>query len=335
MVPKRFTRAIREHPRALPIAAMSLHLWLDALDAETVSVFATAFTLSARKRSNRVSTERFLAALPDRHKEWMARVIADADSDCKMSVAADDLPAPELPADWQEKICFSTCLESTLLKCRPETSLVAFLKHLCATAVRLHCVVDRNMKLDSYLPEGDAIYGFTSRLCAPSPSSPNALDRRQLHPATALAFDDVLAGDVLHTVMLQAQSVEALRKCKAVCTSWRKAVRHVLCDVDWLHANKIGLHDVLKKGSPSPSLVVALAAKQPTCVLSRDGEGLLPLQYAAAYRMNDGVVNALRMVTAGQMPGSAAWASSAEARSIKSHLRPVRTRVAHGPILHR
>ena len=53
---------------------------------------------------------------------------------------------------------------------------------------------------------------------------------------------------------------------------------------------------------------------------------------AAAYRMNAELVAALRQATAALLPASAAWANSAEARSIKTHLRPVRTRIAHAPI---
>ena len=37
------------------------------------------------------------------------------------------------------------------VKCGPGTGLVAFLKLLCATAVRLHCVADRNIDVDAYL----------------------------------------------------------------------------------------------------------------------------------------------------------------------------------------
>ena len=70
---------------------------------------------------------------------------------------------------------------------------------------------------------------------------------------------------------LQASSVEALRKCKAVCTSWRQAARHTLCDVGWLRANGIGLHSLLKKGSPSPQLALALAQDR-RLLHERDGE---------------------------------------------------------------
>ena len=60
----------------------------------------------------------------------------------------------------------------------------------------------------------------------------------------------------------------------------------------WLLANKISLHELLKKGRPSPHLVLALVDKQPACLHERDGEGLLPLQYASAYRMDAALVDA-------------------------------------------
>lgn len=132
--------------------------------------------------------------------------------------------------------------------------------------------------------------------------------------------------------MSKANSIEALRKCKAVCTAWRDGARHTLCDVDWLLANEISLHTLLKKGNPSPRLVLELSDRKPLCMYKRDGEGLLPLQYAAAYRMDADLVAALRQATASRVPGSAAWANSAEAITVKSQLRPVRTRVVHGPI---
>ena len=81
-----------------------------------------------------------------------------------------------------------------------------------------------------------------------------------------------------------------------------------------------------------PQLVRDLAAKRPECMHERDGEGLLPLQYAAAYRMDASLVAALREATVSQVPGSATWANSAEARSIKRQLRPVSTRIVHVPI---
>jgi hypothetical protein len=313
---------------------MSSHLWLAPLDAQTVDVFATAFTLSAKKRGNRVSTERFLAALPDYHKASMTRLCEDAKSECKMSASASDLPAPELPPDWQEQICFSTCIESTLLKCGSGTDLVAFLKLLCKTAVRLRCIVDRSLPIDSYLTRDEA-----SLLPAPPPRTEAltqeiADDRWQCFQPTpgTLSVDDDMAGDVLGYLLSKASSVEALRKCKAVSKAFQQAARDNLCDVEWLLSNHISVHDLLKKGRPSPHLVLALAAKHPTLIHERDGEGLLPLQYAAAYRMDADVISALRQATASHVPGSAAWANSAEACSIKSQLRPVRTRVSRGPI---
>ena len=83
--------------------------------------------------------------------------------------------------------------------------------------------------------------------------------------------------------------------------------------------------------------MLALVDKQPACLHERDGEGLLPLQYASAYRMDAALVDALRQATAARVPGlSAAWANGGDPRekalAIKRQLRPVRTRVAHAPI---
>jgi len=368
-------------PRSRPSAPCAAHLWLAPLDSETISVFATAFTLSAKKRGCRVSTERFLAALPDYRKEQMVRLCKDAQNECRFIVKSEDLPAPMLPPDWQEHICFSTCVETTLLKCKPGTDLTTFLKLLCSTAVRLHCIVDRNLPVDAYLTDEGPAARQPPALAALATPDPH---RWQSHPVTTLvAGDDVLVGDVLEMVLSKARSVELLRTCKAVSSSWRHAARHTLCNLRWLRANRISLHDLLKRGSPSPRLVLALTNEWPACMHERDGEGLLPLQCelrrrievaaslpnvllrpppprpsspcrpfcmcshppslgstlalrkradAAAYRMNAELVTALRQATAALLPASAAWANSAEARSIKSHLRPVRTRIAHAPI---
>ena len=93
------------------------HLWFAPLTPDTIAVFATAFTLSAKKRGNRVSTERFLAALPDEHKAQMAKLCAAAQNDCNLNVKAADLPAPELPADWQEQICTSVFRLASRARC--------------------------------------------------------------------------------------------------------------------------------------------------------------------------------------------------------------------------
>lgn len=118
------------------------HLWFAPLTPDTIAVFATAFTLSAKKRGNRVSTERFLAALPDEHKAQMAKLCAAAQNDCNLNVKAADLPAPEfMPADWQEQICFSTCIESALNKYHPGTDLITFLHILCGllAEITIYC----------------------------------------------------------------------------------------------------------------------------------------------------------------------------------------------------
>ena len=276
---------------------MSSHLWLAQLDEETVQTFATAFTFSAKKRGYRVSTERFLAALPVKFKERMAKLCADAGNECKLTVPEADLPAPELPADWQERICFSTCIEATLQKCTECTSLWCFLKLLCSTAIRLHFIIDRNMPLDAYLKNDDARPMEAASLRVPAP------DRWRTHDATStLSADDLLDSDVLRIIMSKASSVEALRKYKVVSKCWRAGARHTLCDSNWLVANQVNLHTLLKKGTPSPQLALALAAREPGCMNERDGEGLIPLQYAAAYRMDPSLVIALRQATASQVP---------------------------------
>ena len=60
-------------------------------------------------------------------------------------------PVPHVLAAVDHVAISQETLESTLLKCQPGTGLVAFLKKLCTTAARLHCIVDRNMRIDSYI----------------------------------------------------------------------------------------------------------------------------------------------------------------------------------------
>ena len=117
---------------------------------------------------------------------------------------------------------------------------------------------------------------------------PSVVDRRQgpaNSPARDLTTDvsEVVTGDILCEIMTNVGSVQALSKCKAVCRLWRECARLTLCDPDWL-ADKVSVHDLLKKGEPSPRLVLALTAKRPALVHERDGEGLLPLQYAGVMR---------------------------------------------------
>ena len=67
----------REHTHArqhTPARMTASHLWLAHLEPDVIAVFAVAFTLSAKKRGYRVSTERFLAALPEKYKEMVARL---------------------------------------------------------------------------------------------------------------------------------------------------------------------------------------------------------------------------------------------------------------------
>ena len=334
------------------------HLWFETLALDTIEVFARAFQLSAKKRGNRVSTERFLAALPDAHKAQMTQLCVVAQNECKMSIAAADLPAPALPIDWQEKICFSTCIENTLRKCssRPsKVDLTDFLTLLCRTAVRLNCIVDRNLPVEAYITRPSQCAANPNAHGPPSsphaaiehfcdthvkriialPRSPTTPDRWRSHPrGTTTRVVDELPQDVLEIVLSKASGIEVLRMCKAVCRSWQQAARRTLCDVGWLVDHQVSLHEVLKKGRPSPRLALSLADKRPEWMQERDGEGLLPLQYAAAYRMDAELVAALRKATASCVPSAGCALGSAEARSIRSHLRPVTTRVSrHGPLV--
>jgi len=146
-----------------------------------------------------------------------------------------------------------------------------------------------------------------------------------------------LGDDVLHVVMSKSTTVSALKKAKFVCGAWRQSARDTLCDVDWLASNGVSLHSLLKTGAPSARLVTALIDAKPELLRERDAEGLLPLQFAAAYRTDrhsrprwsEEVVSAIRKATIGAVPGGVAGLHH-EARSLK--LRPVRTRVTQAPI---
>lgn len=322
------------------------HLWLTPLDDETIAVFAVAFTLSAKKRGYHVSTHRLLAALPDVYKEKMKDLLEAAA--CKgmgtslallysLTIREAGLPAPELPNDWQDKITFSTCIESTLHKCGrsgPGTvNLINFLKLLITTAVNLRYIAEAAIPLDLYLTADEAHLTpcILSRI-TPILARTQLMDREQSHPSsTTPSAEDHLDIDVLHVIMSNVGSIETLRNCKVVCKSWRQAARRTLCDADWLLANQVTLHVLLKKGRPSPGLVVAMTTKRPALLHERDGEGLIPLQYAAACKMAIDLVVALRRETARQSPGCALL-NSTEGRSMKSHLRPVQTRVTQGRI---
>ena len=110
---------------------------------------------------------------------------------------------------------------------------------------------------------------------------------------------DLLIVDLLHTIMENVDSVETLKTLKLVSKDFAQPARNTLCDVNWLVRNNVSLHGLLKQGAPTPALVTKLAKANPSCLHQRDGDGLLPLQFAAAYksRFGDALVSAIREVT--------------------------------------
>ena len=130
--------------------------------------------------------------------------------------------------------------------------------------------------------------------------------------------------------MEHVDSVATLRNLKCVSKEFAQPARNTLCDVQWLMRNNLSLHGLLKQGTPSPALAAKLAKASPGCLMQRDGDGLLPLQFAAAYksRFGDALLSTIREVTVRAVPGSVWPARSDEARGLRKGLRPVRTRVS-------
>ena len=126
--------------------------------------------------------------------------------------------------------------------------------------------------------------------------------------------------------MEHVDSVSTLRTLKCLSKDFTQPARNTLTNVEWLQRNNISLHFLLKQGSPSPALAAKLAKASPGCLMQRDGDGLLPLQFAAAYksRFGDALLSTIREV----VPGSVWPARSDEARGLRKGLRPVRTRVS-------
>ena len=162
---------------------------------------------------------------------------------------------------------------------------------------------------------------------APSPASDTPA-RWSCFPADP-SLGVELSEDALLCVLSKLTAVDALRRAKAVSMGWRRAARDTLCSLDWLVSSGVTLLSLLKVGSPSPALAVSLAEARPSLLNERDVEGLLPLQYAAAYRKGRPLVLALREVTAGKVPGGVP-ALSAELCRLR--LRPVHTRVREAPV---
>ena len=99
---------------------------------------------------------------------------------------------------------------------------------------------------------------------------------------------DLLIVDLLHTIMENVDSVETLKTLKLVSKDFTQPARNTLTNVEWLQRNNVSLHGLLKQGSPTPALVAKLAKANPSCLHQRDGDGLLPLQFAAAYKSRFG-----------------------------------------------
>jgi hypothetical protein len=110
------------------------------LTLDAVAVFRAAY---ANSEQGRISTDRFLAALPPTEKAAMIRLCAAAQYDCDFSAPVG---ACFLTGDgWQSRVRFSTCVEKTLKNCsEPGTDLVMVLKLLCATASRLSANIAAN-----------------------------------------------------------------------------------------------------------------------------------------------------------------------------------------------
>jgi hypothetical protein len=147
------------------------------------------------------------------------------------------------------------------------------------------------------------------------------------HPPTRGFSADCCSEDALLIIMSHAPNVNTLRKCKGVCKLWLRCARTTLCDVDWLVTNSISLLDMMKIGNPTPRLALALATERPALMRERDAEGLLPLQYAAAYRKDCDLVVAIRGATAKAVPQGLPHLAPGQVT-----LRPVHTRVSLAPI---
>ena len=143
-----------------------------------------------------------------------------------------------------------------------------------------------------------------------------------------------MCADILTLVMHHAGSVRELHKCKSVCHAWCQSARRTLCDIEWIMAKTLSLHDVLRFGDPSPELTLAMASAMPSYLSERNLRGLLPLQYACEKRKEAALIDALRKVTVVHVPGGLPrpppWAKHSASRNLA--LRQVRTRISQAPI---
>ena len=163
--------------------------------------------------------------------------------------------------------------------------------------------------------------------------------RWQAHPIDPDAPAPELTADVLLAVLEQVDAVAKLQECKLVCKAWRSGSRQVLCDAHWLVSRGVSLHALLKRGHPSTPLAVKLvqlarsrSGGVEALLNERDAKGLLPLQYAAAYRLHPELVAALRTLTKGVVPGGLPMLNKAAFAIRKGQLRAVQTRRSHTPI---
>merc|ERR1712007_2268 len=111
-----------------------VHHYFKNLNAEVVETFKQAYAISVIGKEGRISTERFLAALPEEHRRQMQQIANESDYHVDL-----DMPRPrgEIDPDWQRKMLFSNCVENALLESMHgnRKGLHGFLKILSTTAV--------------------------------------------------------------------------------------------------------------------------------------------------------------------------------------------------------
>ena len=165
-------------------------------------------------------------------------------------------------------------------------------------------------------------------------SSSNTTARWETHPVLQ-PLSTELTEDALRAVLSHTDAVSTLQSCcKPVSKAWRAGAREVLCDVSWLLSSGVSLHTLLKSGQPSPQLAVKLAMARPEFLHERADDGLLPLQYAAAYvsRSQPELVASLRTLTKGFVPGGLPVLHKAAFAFRRARLRAVQTNIHHAPV---
>ena len=164
--------------------------------------------------------------------------------------------------------------------------------------------------------------------------SSNTTARWETHPVLQ-PLSTELTEDALRAVLSHTDAVSTLQSCcKPVSKAWRAGAREVLCDVSWLLSSGVSLHTLLKSGQPSPQLAVKLAMARPEFLHERADDGLLPLQYAAAYvsRSQPELVASLRTLTKGFVPGGLPVLHKAAFAFRRAKLRAVHTNIHHAPV---